>query len=56
MLCQGFNKSKQSEITIITANIVLPFAISALLGIINRDKFAMRLVIAGFIIIALMKL
>jgi DNA-binding beta-propeller fold protein YncE len=59
----GFEKSEQTQIGIITANIVFPFAISAVLAVRNYDKFATRLMIAGFInlmisvvLIALMRL
>lgn len=48
-ISEGFAISEQTHITIVTANIVFPFAISAVLEVINREKFAMRLMIAGFI-------
>jgi YVTN family beta-propeller protein len=46
---EGFEISEQTQISIITANIVFPFAISAVLAVRNYDKFAIRLMIAGFI-------
>ena len=48
-ISEGFAISEQTQITIVTANIVFPFAISAVLEVINREKFAMRLMVAGFI-------
>jgi DNA-binding beta-propeller fold protein YncE len=48
-ISEGFEISEQTHITIVSANIVFPFAISAVLEVINREKFAMRLMIAGFI-------
>jgi YVTN family beta-propeller protein len=62
-LSDGFAMSEQTQITIITANIVFPFAISAVVAVRNHEKFAISLMIAGFInlmisilLIALMKL
>jgi YVTN family beta-propeller protein len=46
---EGFEISEQTQISIITANIVFPFAISAVLAVRNHDKYAIRLMIAGFI-------
>ncbi len=46
---EGFEISEQTEITLITANIVVPFAISVVVAVRNYDKFAIRLMIAGFI-------
>jgi YVTN family beta-propeller protein len=48
-LTEGFDPSEQSQITIITANIVFPFAISVIVAVNDREKFATRLMIAGFI-------
>ena len=48
-LSEGFEVAEQTQISIITANIVFPFAISAVLAVRNYDKFAIRLMIAGFI-------
>jgi YVTN family beta-propeller protein len=60
---QGFDIAEQTQITMITANIVFPFAISAVVAVRNYDEFATRLMIAGFInlmisiiLIAIMKL
>jgi YVTN family beta-propeller protein len=62
-LTEGFDVTEQTQITIITANIVFPFAISAILAILNHEKFATRFMIGGFInliisviLIAIMKL
>jgi DNA-binding beta-propeller fold protein YncE len=46
---QGFDIAEQTQITMITANIVFPFAISAVVAVRNYDEFATRLMIAGFI-------
>ena len=49
-ISEGFELSEQMQITIVTANIIFPFAISAILAIIKHDKaYATRLMIAGFI-------
>jgi hypothetical protein len=48
-ISEGFAILEQTQITIVTANIVFPFAISAVLEVVNHEKFAMRLMIAGFI-------
>jgi YVTN family beta-propeller protein len=60
---EGFEPSEQYQINVITASIVFPFAISAIIGVTRREKFATRLMIAGFInlmisiiLIAVMKL
>jgi YVTN family beta-propeller protein len=62
-ILEGFKENEQSQISFITATIVFPFAISAVLAITRREKFAIRLMIAGFInlmisvtLIALMRL
>jgi YVTN family beta-propeller protein len=62
-LTEGFDITEQTQITIITANIVFPFAISAILAILNHEKYATRFMIGGFInlilsviLIAIMKL
>jgi len=62
-LTEGFELSEQYQINVITASIVFPFAISAIIGVTRREKFATRLMIAGFInlmisviLIAIMKL
>lgn len=59
----GFDIAEQTQITMITANIVFPFAISAVVAVRKYDKFATRLMIAGFlnlmisiILIAIMRL
>lgn len=46
---EGFDPSEQYQINVITASIVFPFAISAVIGITMREKLATRLMIAGFI-------
>ena len=48
-LTEGFEAYEQYQINIITASIVFPFAISAVMGVINKDRIASRLMIAGFI-------
>ena len=48
-LTEGFDVTEQTQITIITANIVFPFAISAILAILNHEKYATRFMIGGFI-------
>ena len=60
---EGFEPSEQYQINIITASIVFPFAISAVMGVTNKKKIATRLMIAGFInlmisviLIAIMKI
>jgi YVTN family beta-propeller protein len=60
---EGFEVSEQYQINIITASIVFPFAISAIIGVTKTERFATRLMIAGFInlmisviLIAIMKL
>jgi YVTN family beta-propeller protein len=62
-LTEGFEVSEQTQITIITVNIVFPFTISAILAVINIEKYASRLMIGGFvnliiavILIAIMKI
>ena len=40
---------KQTDITIITANIVFPFAMSAIVVLAKHTKFGTRFMIAGFI-------
>jgi YVTN family beta-propeller protein len=62
-ILQGFAKSQQTQITIITANIIIPFAISAIVAANGKERFATRLMIAGFInliisavLIAIMKI
>jgi hypothetical protein len=46
---EGFDPSEQYQINIITASIVFPFAISAIMGVTKTEKIATRLMIAGFI-------
>jgi YVTN family beta-propeller protein len=60
---EGFDPSEQYQINVITASIVFPFALSAIIGVTRREKLATRLMIAGFlnlmistILIAVMKL
>jgi YVTN family beta-propeller protein len=49
-ISEGFNISEQTQITLVTVNIIFPFAISAILAVIKQDKeYATRLMIAGFI-------
>ena len=48
-ISEGFDISEQTQITIVTAQIIFPFAISAIVAIINHERFATRLMIAGFI-------
>jgi YVTN family beta-propeller protein len=48
-LTEGFETSEQYQINIITASIVFPFAISAIIGVTKHEGFATRLMIAGFI-------
>ena len=48
-LTEGFDVTEQTQITIITANIVFPFAISAILETLNHEKYATRFMIGGFI-------
>jgi YVTN family beta-propeller protein len=48
-LVEGFEVAELTQINIITATIVFPFAISAALAIRKHEKFATRLMIAGFI-------
>jgi hypothetical protein len=62
-ILEGFERTQQTQISFITANIVFPFAISAILAITKRYDFALRLMVAGFInlmisviLIALMRL
>ena len=46
---EGFETSEQYQITIITASIVFPFALSAIIAATKNKKFATRLMLAGFI-------
>jgi hypothetical protein len=46
---EGFDAPRQTQVTFITANIVFPFPISIIASLVNYNKFAMRLMIAGFI-------
>ena len=62
-LAEGFEVAELTQITVIAATVIFPFAISAIVGAANREKFATRLMIAGFInlmisviLIAIMKL
>jgi hypothetical protein len=60
---EGFVGAEEAQITLITANIVFPFAISAIAILFQFNKFGIRFTIAGFvnlmisvILIALMRL
>ena len=60
---EGFSRSQQTQVTLVTANIVFPFAISAIFSVVNRVEFGTRLMVAGFVnlmtsivIIAIIKL
>lgn len=62
-LTDGFEANEQTQITVITVNIVFPFAISAVIAIRNQEHFAMTFMIAGFLnlmisvfLVALMRL
>jgi hypothetical protein len=46
---QGSNENVQTRITLITANIVFPFAISTIAALTNHPKFSIRLMVSGFI-------
>jgi len=46
---QGFKGTIQTQITIITASIVFPFALSAIFAITNKERLPTRLMIAGLI-------
>jgi hypothetical protein len=48
-LAEGFELAELTQISIITATIIFPFAISAAVAARNHEKFAIRLMIAGFI-------
>ena len=46
---EGFDKSEEAQINLITANIVFPFAISAIATLLNFKQFGIRFMIAGFV-------
>jgi YVTN family beta-propeller protein len=46
---EGFSKSQQTQVTLVTANIVFPFAISAIFSVVNHLAFGTRLMVAGFV-------
>ena len=46
---EGFSRSQQTQVTLVTANIVFPFAISAIFSVVNRVAFGTRLMVAGFV-------
>ncbi len=46
---EGFEESEETQISVVTANIVFPFAISAIVTLIKFNKFGIRLMIAGFV-------
>ncbi len=46
---EGFDKGEQNSISLITANIVFPFAISAISSLTKHIKFSTRIMVAGFI-------
>ncbi len=48
-LSDGFEKSEQNQITMITAGVIFPFALSVIMAVTNRESFAGRLMLAGFI-------
>ena len=62
-ISEGFESNEQTQISIITASIVFPFAISAIFAVGKHQGLAVRLMIAGFvnlmvsiILLAIMKL
>jgi hypothetical protein len=46
---EGSDKNVETRITLITANIVFPFAISTLAALTNHPTFSIRLMVSGFI-------
>jgi hypothetical protein len=46
---EGFSKSQQTQVTLVTANIVFPFAISAIFSVVNHLAFGTRMMVAGFV-------
>jgi YVTN family beta-propeller protein len=46
---EGFEQHEQNEITLITASVIFPFALSVIMAIINRENLATKLTLAGFI-------
>ena len=46
---QGLKGIAQIQLTVITASIVFPFAISAIFAVTKKEGLATRLMIAGFI-------
>lgn len=48
-LSEGFASSEQSQISMITAYIIIPFTISVITALNNYEKLSMRLMIAGFL-------
>jgi YVTN family beta-propeller protein len=48
-ISEGFNPSEQTQITWITATIIFPFAISAIVAVTNHERFATHLMVAGFV-------
>ncbi len=44
---EGFEQHEQNEITLITASVILPFALSVIMAITNRENIATRLTLVG---------
>jgi hypothetical protein len=62
-ILQAFKEKEQTEITLITATIVFPFAFAGITSLLDKEKVSMRLLGAGFLnlvisiaLIAIMKL
>lgn len=48
-ITEGFETTEQTEISLITAAIIFPFTISVIMALTNRNDYATRLAIAGFV-------
>jgi len=46
---EGFEQSEETQINLITANIVFTFAISAIATLLKYNAFGIRFMIAGFV-------
>lgn len=46
---EGFSESQQTQVALVTANIVFPFALSAIFSVVNHLAFGTRLMVAGFV-------
>ena len=46
---EGFDSSEETRLAFITANIVFPFALSAIIALTKFNKLSIRLLVAGFI-------